>query len=61
MIDRTIRNFWVDLGYGTCYMGAKDGVVVDAAPLISWMNGKTLEEIRPWLIKKKAVVKEFWI
>jgi hypothetical protein len=42
-------------------MGAKDGVVVDAAPLISWMNGKTLEEIRPWLIKKKAVVKEFWI
>ena len=37
---------------------ATDGIVTDVAPIASWMKGKKLEELRGWLIGKKATVKE---
>ena len=60
-IDREVRHFWVDIGYGTFYLGAKNGVVIEAAPIANWMINKTLEEIKPWLVKREASVVEFFI
>jgi hypothetical protein len=52
------RLFWIDLHYACVGIVSKDGVVITTAPLVSWMKGKTLQEIKPWLLKKKAIVRE---
>ena len=54
-----MRAFWVDIGYA-CFGIASDGegMVREAAPIAAWMVGKTLAEIKPFLLKKRAKVVE---
>ena len=52
------RLFWIDLGYATFGIISIDNVIVDSAPIAKWMRGKTLQEINPWLLDKKAKVIE---
>jgi len=52
------RFFWVDIHYAYFGMVARDGIVAEVAPIVAWMIGKSLASIKPWLITKKAVVKE---
>jgi hypothetical protein len=49
-----VRAFWVDIGYA-CFGIASDkaGVVREAAPIAAWMIGKTLEEIKPFFLKRQ--------
>jgi hypothetical protein len=37
---------------------SKHGIVIDAAPIGSWMVGKRLTDIKPWLLRVKAKVVE---
>jgi hypothetical protein len=53
-----MRFFYIDIGYAVFGMESKDNVVVRVAPIAKWMKGKTLSEVRNWLLKKKAKVKE---
>lgn len=54
-----MRAFWVDIGYA-CFGIASDGagVVREAAPIAAWMIGKTLAEIKPFLLNRSAKVVE---
>jgi len=57
-----VRCFWVDLGYARFGIAADgDGVVREAAPIAGWMVGKTLHEIRPFLLRKGAKVVEIGV
>jgi hypothetical protein len=52
--------YWVDVGfacYGIVYADDKR-CITSAAPIAKWMIGKTLEDIKPYLLSKKAKVKE---
>lgn len=52
------RWFWIDLGYA-CFGIQSIGEKISTAPPIGkWMVGKDLQEIKPWLLKKKAKVIE---
>jgi len=33
-------------------------VITDAPPIGAWMIGKKLRDIKPWLLSKKAIVKQ---
>lgn len=52
------RLFQVDVGYACFGIVSEDDVVTLAAPIAKWMEGKTLQQIKPWLLAKKAIVKE---
>lgn len=52
------RFFWVDVYYACFGMQARDGVVTDAAPIVRWMIGKKLIDIKPWLLNRRAIAKE---
>lgn len=54
-----MRHFWVNIHYACFGIDSKDNIIVAAAPIAKWMIGKSLQEIKPWLLKKKAVVKEY--
>ena len=58
MLNNEQRWFHIDIGYACFGMSSKDDIIVDVAPIGNWMKGKLLKEIKPWLIKKKAKVKE---
>ena len=49
-----MRKFWISLSYATFQINEDKGVVVFAAPVANWMVGRALEQIRPWLLKKKS-------
>lgn len=53
-----LRLFWVDIGYACFGVESKDDKVIYTAPIVKWMTGKTLKEIKPWLVSKKAKVIE---
>ncbi len=53
-----MRAFYISLPYATFGIISHSNIITDAAPIAAWMIGKTLQEIKPWLIKKKAVVSE---
>jgi len=44
--------------YATFGIISFNNVVVDAAPIATWMKGKYLKDLRSWLISKKAKVIE---
>jgi len=46
--------FWIDIGYACFALVTVDSKVTLAPPIVAWMIGKTLSEIRPWLVKKKG-------
>lgn len=52
------RFFWVNIHYATFGISSENNIVTDAAPIAKWMIGKTLQEIKPWLLNKKAKVIE---
>jgi len=52
------RLFWISLNYATFGIESDNNTVVHAAPIARWMVGKTLSEIKPWLIKRGAKVVE---
>jgi hypothetical protein len=52
------RVFWVDVGYATFGIISYDDTIIAAAPIGRWMIGLQLENIKQWLLKKKAIVKE---
>lgn len=53
-----MRLFWIDIHYACFGIVTLDGIVIDVAPIGGWMQGKSLAQIKPWLLKKKAIVKE---
>lgn len=55
------RFFYCDIGYAVFGIISRDNVVVDVPPIAAWMRGKTLKKIKPFLLKKKAKVKEISI
>lgn len=52
------RLFWIDLHYACIGIVSVNDTVTMAPPIVKWMVGKKLAEIKPWLLQKKAVVKE---
>jgi hypothetical protein len=52
------RSFWISLSYATFGIESLANKVTDAAPIAKWMVDKTLQEIKPWLLSKKAKVVE---
>ncbi len=52
------RVFWISLSYATYGIISRDGVIVRVPPIAHWMKGRTLQQIKPWLLEKKAIVKE---
>jgi len=52
------RFFWVDIHYACFGILAKDNIVKDTAPIVRWMIGKALVDIKPWLLGRRAIVKE---
>jgi hypothetical protein len=52
------RLFWIDLHYACVGIVSVNDTVTIAPPIVKWMVGKKLSEIKPWLLQKKAVVKE---
>lgn len=50
--------FWIDIKYACYGIIAKDGKVVAAPPIASWMVHKALTTVLGWLNEKKAVVEE---
>jgi len=53
-----MRCFYISLPYATFGIISSEGKIIEAAPIAAWMIGKTLQEIKPWLVKRRAVVKE---
>ncbi len=53
-----VRFFWVDIGFACFGIESTDGKVSAVAPVAGWMMGKTLGEIRPYLVSKRARVIE---
>lgn len=54
----TERWFFVNVHYACFGIGAEDSKIFFAPPIATWMIGKTLQEIKPWLLQKKAQVIE---
>jgi len=55
---KTERIFIIDVHYACFGIVATGEVVTDAAPIAAWMKGKKLQEVRGWLIGRKAKVVE---
>lgn len=52
------RWFWCDIKYATFGFSSVDNVIRTTAPIFSWAQGKTLAEVKPWLLKRNARVIE---
>lgn len=52
------RWFWIDVKYACFGIASKGDTVFCAAPIANWMIGKTLKQIKPWLLSKHAKVIE---
>lgn len=50
------RFFWIDVHYACFGIESKAGIVTDAPPILAWMRGKTLSEIKPFLLGRRAKV-----
>ena len=53
-----VKVYHINLGYACFGIVTLNGKVTAAPPIATWMTGKSLQEIKPWLVKKKAKVKE---
>jgi len=52
------RLFLIDIHYACFGIESVFDIVSDAPPIARWMIGKELKEIKPWLLSKKAIIKE---
>lgn len=55
------RLFHIDVVYACFGIEATNGTITMTAPIADWMKGKKLEEVKPWLLKRKAKVTEIRI
>jgi len=52
------RLFHIDVVYACFGIEATNGTITMTAPIAAWMKDKTLQEVKPWLLSKKAKVTE---
>lgn len=52
------RLFWCNIDYATFGIISTNNIITGVAPIAKWMLGKSLQEIKPWLLKKKAKIIE---
>ena len=52
------RLFWIDLHYACFGIESEADTVTAAPPIAAWMRGKSLTEIKPFLIRKGAMMAE---
>jgi len=57
---RRLKNklFVVDLPYFYAGVSVENNIVVEAAPIISWSKGKTLDMLKNWVLNKKGKIEE---
>lgn len=53
-----MRWFWCDIHYACFGFASENDIVKIAPPIAKWMIGKSLQDIKPFLIKRKAKVIE---
>jgi hypothetical protein len=44
--------------YFVCAIVVKGGIVIDAAPIMQWSKGKSLEAVKSWVEKKKGTIEK---
>lgn len=47
----------IELPYACCGVVTRGPTIVEAAPIVAWMTGKTRDQVRPWLQRKGATVR----
>ena len=52
------RLFWIDIKYACFGIISENDKIIQTAPIVKWMIGKSLQEIKPYLKIKKAKVIE---
>jgi len=52
------RFLYISISYATFAIESTENIVTLTPPIAKWMRGKSLQQIKPWLLKKKAKVIE---
>lgn len=52
------RLFWIDVEYACFGIISRDDIIIAAPPIARWMVYKRLQEVKPWLLDRHAIVKE---
>lgn len=52
------RVFWVDIHYACFGIASENNIIKEAPPIADWMIGRTLQYIKPFLIRNQAKVIE---
>lgn len=50
--------YYVDLRYACFGIEVIDGIVKEAPPLASWMEGKSLATVTEWVQRQRGVIKK---
>ena len=50
--------YWISLSYATFAIMTIDDVVMNGAPISTWMKRKHIDFIKQWVKKKRGVIKE---
>jgi len=53
-----VRLFYIYIHYACFGILSENDIIISTPPIAAWMAGKTLQEIKPWLLKRKAKVIE---
>lgn len=54
-----LNHYWISLPYATFGVGARDGVVVETAPIAKWARGKALAAVLAYYRKKGACIYDY--
>lgn len=60
-VKQADRILWIDVHYASFGVISSNGVIKHAAPIASWMVGRTLADVKPYLLGEKAIVKELFV
>jgi hypothetical protein len=52
------RLFYCDIHYACFGFEATNNIITLCPPMIKWMMGKSLSEVKRWFLNKKATIKE---
>jgi len=52
------RVFWCNIKYGCFGFVSENNLIKEAPPIFAWAIGKTLQDIKPFLLSKNAKVIE---
>lgn len=52
----TLTHYRVTLAYVCCGVSVRDGLIVDAAPILKWAVGKSLQYFRNWVRLKGGTI-----